>query len=186
MKLDRIEVRRLRLPLLHPFETSFGRTTAKEFLLVAASADGVTGYGECVADTDPFYLPETNETVLHVLRDFLVPDGARASTSPTRATSGPRWPACAATRWPRRRWRWRCGSCRRAGRARPLHALLGGRGGTIEAGVSIGLQADDQSAGGPRRARRPPRATAASRSRSSPAATWPRRPRCGAAFPTSR
>ena len=40
MKLERIEVRHVRLPLRFPFETSFGRTTAKEFLLVAVSADG--------------------------------------------------------------------------------------------------------------------------------------------------
>ena len=68
MRLERIEVRRLRLPLRTPFETSFARTTEKQFLLVSVSADGVTGHAECVADVDPFYLPETNTTVLHVLR----------------------------------------------------------------------------------------------------------------------
>jgi O-succinylbenzoate synthase len=73
LRLERIEVRRLTLPLRTPFETSFGRTDVKQFLLVCASADGVTGLGECVADIDPFYLPETNETALHVLRDFLAP-----------------------------------------------------------------------------------------------------------------
>ena len=73
MRLERIEVRRVDLPLRAPFETSFGRTTAKRFLLVSVSADGVTGHAECVADADPFYLPETNDTVFHVLRDFLAP-----------------------------------------------------------------------------------------------------------------
>jgi len=57
LRLEQIEVRKLRLPLRFPFETSFSRTTAKEFLLVAVSADGLTGYGECVADADPFHLP---------------------------------------------------------------------------------------------------------------------------------
>jgi O-succinylbenzoate synthase len=73
MRLERVEVRRIRLPLRFPFETSFSRTEAKEFLLVSASAEGVTGHAECVADVDPFYLPETNTTAFHVLRDFLVP-----------------------------------------------------------------------------------------------------------------
>ncbi len=73
MRLEQVEVRRVTLPLRFPFETSFGRTTTKRFLLVSASADGVTGHAECVADVDPFYLPETNETALHVLRDFLAP-----------------------------------------------------------------------------------------------------------------
>ena len=73
MRIERIEVRKLALPLKHPFETSFGTTTRKEFLLVTASAGGVSGYGECVADEHPYYLPETNETAWHILRDFLAP-----------------------------------------------------------------------------------------------------------------
>jgi len=58
-------------PLRFRFETSVGATREKQFLLVSASADGITGHAECVADADPFYLPETNATALHVLRDFL-------------------------------------------------------------------------------------------------------------------
>ncbi len=77
------------LPLRFPFETSFCRTTTKEFLLVAVSADGVTGYAECVADVDPFYLPETNATVLHVLRDFPRPAGLHPrDRPPPRAAPG--------------------------------------------------------------------------------------------------
>jgi O-succinylbenzoate synthase len=144
LRLDRVEVRRLRLPLLHPFETSFGRTTSKEFLLVAASADGVTGYGECVADTDPFYLPETTETALHVLRDFLVPMAFALDLAHARDL----WPALARVRGHEMAkaalemavWELQA---RREGR--PLYALLGGRGGTIESGVSIGLQKDDHA-----------------------------------------
>jgi O-succinylbenzoate synthase len=73
VRLERIELRRIRLPLVAPFETSFGRMETKEFLLVSVSAGGVTGHGECVAEVDPYYLPETNGTVHHVLRDFLAP-----------------------------------------------------------------------------------------------------------------
>ncbi len=73
LRLERVEVRRVSLPLRFPFETSVGRTTTKRFLLVSVFADGVAGHAECVADVDPFYLPETNDTALHVLRDFLVP-----------------------------------------------------------------------------------------------------------------
>jgi O-succinylbenzoate synthase len=73
VKIERIEVRELHLPLVAPFETSFGRTVEKEFLLISVFADGVAGHGECVTDADPYYLPETNGTVWHVLRDFLVP-----------------------------------------------------------------------------------------------------------------
>ena len=142
MKLERIEVRRLTLPLRTPFETSFGRTEVKQFLLVSASADGVSGLGECVADVDPFYLPETNETVLHVLRDFLAPIALGLEIAHPRDLL----PAFARVRghqmakaalemavfelWARRE-------------GEPLWRVLGGRSGEIQSGVSIGLQRDD-------------------------------------------
>ncbi len=81
MRVERIEVRGISLPLRFRFETSVGATREKQFLLVSASADGVTGHGECVADPDPFYLPETNATALHVLRDFLAPIAFAATWS---------------------------------------------------------------------------------------------------------
>jgi O-succinylbenzoate synthase len=137
-----VEVRKLVLPLQHPFETSFGRTTRKEFLLVSASADGVTGFGECVADADPFYLPETNETAFHVLRDFLVPmaltslfDHPRALPAVFARVRGHNMAKAALEMavWDLEARR----------RAVPLRALLGGRPGEIASGVSIGLQPDE-------------------------------------------
>jgi len=142
LRIERVEVRRVSLPLRFPFETSFGRTTTKVFLLVSAFADGVAGHAECVADVDPFYLPETNDTALHVLRDFLVPMAFALDVG------GPRdvLPALARVRghemakaalemavW--ELWARRDGV--------PLWRVLGGRGGTIDAGVSIGLQRDE-------------------------------------------
>ena len=44
MKIDRIEIRELNLPLVHFFETSFGRTTTRRIILVRADADGLTGW----------------------------------------------------------------------------------------------------------------------------------------------
>ncbi|HET7292424.1 MAG TPA: enolase C-terminal domain-like protein, partial [Vicinamibacteria bacterium] len=142
MKLDRIEVRHVRLPLKHPFETSFGRTTDKEFLLVCASAGGVTGYGECVADADPFYLPETSGTVFHVLRDFLAPLAFSLEIGHPRdvlpAFSRVRGHEMAKACLEMAIWEL---VARRDGL--PLHRLLGGRGGRIDSGVSIGLQKDE-------------------------------------------
>ena len=46
MKIERIELRELRLPLVHFFETSFGRTTTRRIVLVRVDADGVAGWGE--------------------------------------------------------------------------------------------------------------------------------------------
>ena len=73
MKIDRIELRLLHLPLVHFFETSFGRVHDRTFVLVSAEGDGVTGVGECVADPNPYYSSETTGTAWHVLSEFLAP-----------------------------------------------------------------------------------------------------------------
>ena len=105
------------------------------------SADGLTGHGECVADTDPFYLPETLGTALHVLRDFLAPLAFAAELRAPRDAA----PALARVRGHEMA---KAGLemavwdlfARREGV--PLYTLLGGRGGSVAAGVSVGLQAD--------------------------------------------
>jgi len=73
MKIERVELIQVRMPLVHFFETSFGREFEREALLVAVTADGVTGWGECPASAAPAYSYETVQTAWHILRDFLVP-----------------------------------------------------------------------------------------------------------------
>jgi O-succinylbenzoate synthase len=73
MKIDRIELRGLQLPLVHFFETSFGRTTTRRIVLVRVEAEGLTGWGEVTCGEEPFYSHETPETAWHILRDFLIP-----------------------------------------------------------------------------------------------------------------
>jgi O-succinylbenzoate synthase len=73
MKLNLAEIREIRLPLVHFFETSFGRTTERRIALVRAEADGLTGWGEVTCGEQPFYSHETPETAWHILRDFLIP-----------------------------------------------------------------------------------------------------------------
>jgi O-succinylbenzoate synthase len=73
MKLHHIHLHHISLPYVHPFETSFGRELSREAILVAVESDGVTGWGECVAGSGPWYSYETVETAWHVLADFLAP-----------------------------------------------------------------------------------------------------------------
>ena len=73
MQIRQITLRELHMDLLVPFETSFERTTRRRILLVEADVDGVTGWGECVAGETPYYAPETIETAVHILSDFLWP-----------------------------------------------------------------------------------------------------------------
>ena len=73
MKIERLELRLLKLPLVHFFETSFGRIDDKHFLLVRIDGGGVAGYGECVAEQDPYYSAETNDTAWHIITGFIAP-----------------------------------------------------------------------------------------------------------------
>jgi O-succinylbenzoate synthase len=73
MNITQITLHHLRMRLQSPFETSFGRIDTRDCLMIEACADGLVGYGECVADRDPGYSYETAATAWHVLRDFLVP-----------------------------------------------------------------------------------------------------------------
>ncbi len=73
MRVERITLREIRMPLIAPFETSMDRTTERRIVLVEAEHDGVSGWGEVTAGENPFYSPETSDTAWHILRDFIWP-----------------------------------------------------------------------------------------------------------------
>src|SRR5512138_2113721 len=73
MKIESITLHHISMPLVAPFETSFGRETDRECVLITLCAGGLTGYGECVATRDPGYNYETAGTAWHILKDFIVP-----------------------------------------------------------------------------------------------------------------
>src|SRR5215813_885498 len=74
--INQIEMRELRMRLLHPFETSFGATQDRHIVLIKVSSGMHTGYGEVTAAEGPFYSYETWETAWHVLRDYIIPSVA--------------------------------------------------------------------------------------------------------------
>jgi len=73
LKIDGVELRLIRLPLIEPFETSFGKIDSRLIFLVCLEADGLRGWGEVVASEEPLYSYETVGTALHVIRDFFAP-----------------------------------------------------------------------------------------------------------------
>jgi o-succinylbenzoate synthase len=73
MKLTGVELRRIEMPLVAPFRTSFGTETSKDALLVRVVTSDAEGWGECVAMTDPLYSSEYVDAAADVLRRFLVP-----------------------------------------------------------------------------------------------------------------
>jgi o-succinylbenzoate synthase len=73
MKIESITLHHISMPLVAPFETSFGRETDRQCILITLQAEGLTGYGECVATRDPGYNYETTGTAWHILKDFIAP-----------------------------------------------------------------------------------------------------------------
>ncbi len=73
MKINRIALRQLSLPLTHPFTTSFASLTQKPFSIVELHSDGLTGYGECAAIGVPLYNEECAPIALYVIEHFLIP-----------------------------------------------------------------------------------------------------------------
>ena len=74
LKLERIELREIELPLKSPFETSFGRTTRRRILIVRVfDHDGASGYGECVASEGPFFNHETIDTAWLITTQYIAP-----------------------------------------------------------------------------------------------------------------
>jgi o-succinylbenzoate synthase len=81
LRIEAVEVRRLRLDLVEPFETSFGRVGSRLIVLVKLEGDGLEGWGEIVAGERPLYSYETVGTALHVVREYLAPALLRAPLS---------------------------------------------------------------------------------------------------------
>ncbi len=77
MNLEGVELRRIAMPLVTPFRTSFGTQHARDILLVRVVADGVEGWGENVALAEPVYSAEYVDGSADVLRRFLIPELAR-------------------------------------------------------------------------------------------------------------
>ena len=73
MKIETIHMREVNMPLAHPFETSFGVTTARRILLVEIESDGISAWGECVAGEHPYFSDEMVDTAWHMMETELVP-----------------------------------------------------------------------------------------------------------------
>jgi len=74
MKLEKIELFIIALPLVRPFRTSFGTQTSREVLIVkVVNENGTTGWAECVAMSEPLYSPEYVAGCLDLMKRFLIP-----------------------------------------------------------------------------------------------------------------
>jgi o-succinylbenzoate synthase len=139
VKIERLELRLVKLPLVHFFETSFGRIHDKHFILVRADGGGATGYGECVAEQDPYYSAETNVTVWHIIEAFIAPRLIGAPIAHPRDV----FPALKAIRghhMAKAAVEMAVWDLYARQEGLPLGKILGGSRDRIASGVSIGIQ----------------------------------------------
>jgi o-succinylbenzoate synthase len=73
MRLEAVELRRIGMPLVAPFETSFGVQLERDILLVKVTTSNGEGWGECVAGEEPTYSPEYVDGAQHVIAHHLLP-----------------------------------------------------------------------------------------------------------------
>ncbi len=73
MRIDAIILRELHMPLVRPFETSFGVTRNRRVLLAEIKSEGLTGWGECTAGERPFFSPESTDSAWAVILNELGP-----------------------------------------------------------------------------------------------------------------
>jgi o-succinylbenzoate synthase len=73
LHINRVVLQQLKMPLKEPFETSFGRISVKELVVVSVHSEGEVGVSESVAMPFPIYNEETNGTLWYMLENFLIP-----------------------------------------------------------------------------------------------------------------
>ncbi len=139
MRIDQITLYHLRMPLVAPFETSFGRVTERECLVVLVASEGLIGFGECVADRDPGYAYETAGTAWHILTEFLCPALLRTDVE---GPAGYRELVAGVRGHPMAKGSLEMALWDLAGKrdGRSLRELLGGVRERVDVGVSVGLQ----------------------------------------------
>jgi o-succinylbenzoate synthase len=139
MKVEAITLREIRMPLVHFFETSFGRTSERRILLVTLHSDGPEGWGECVAGEDPFYSEESIDTAWYAIERYLAPAllGRRVEQA---GHVPPLLGKIRGHRMAKGAIENACWDAEAQQRQLPLWQLLGGTQGEIACGVSIGIQ----------------------------------------------
>jgi O-succinylbenzoate synthase len=140
MKIDAIILRELHVPLVRPFETSFGVTSNRRILLAEVRSEGLTGWGECTAGEHPFFSAESTDSAWQVLLNELGP--MLAASTPEHGGDCPRiFKLVRGNRMAKATLENAIWDIEAQRERVSLSRLLGGVRDVIACGVSIGIQA---------------------------------------------
>ncbi|MEO6982775.1 MAG: o-succinylbenzoate synthase [Edaphobacter sp.] len=143
LNIDAIHLREINMSLAHPFETSFGRTTARRILLIELESEGLTAWGECVAGEHPYFSDEMIDTAWIITETELAPrlldadvEGGGSCPGIFKQVRGHRMAKAALENavW----------DLEAQVEGVSLSQLLGGTRNVIQCGVSIGIQSSPE------------------------------------------
>ena len=139
MKIDAIYLRELNLPLVRPFQTSFGTTKDRRVVLAEIHSEGLIGWGECTAGEHPHFSEESVDTCWQVIVDELGP--MLAASEPENGGQCPRiFSLVRGNRMAKATLENAIWDLEAQRQGISLSQLLGGVRETIPCGVSIGIQ----------------------------------------------
>ncbi|MBC7235920.1 MAG: o-succinylbenzoate synthase [Chloroflexi bacterium] len=138
MRIERIEIYHVAMPLVYPFRTAYGDEYTIESVLVRMSGEGAYGWGEATPGRLPIYCNEWAAGVYALLRDHLAPrivgqevPSGEALQALLAAFKGNHFAKAALD------LAWWDLDARQKGR--PLWELLGGTGPTVDVGADFGV-----------------------------------------------
>ena len=140
LEVVRARLHRVRMPLVHEFQTSSHRKAFLDHILVELEdASGAVGWGEIASSSDPYYAPETVETCWHMLKDFLLP-GLLGHPWEHPSEVAQTWAKVRGNRFARAGPEMACWDLYARARGEPLAKALGGTQRSIQSGVSLGIE----------------------------------------------
>ncbi len=139
MKLERVELLHVAIPLVAPFRTSFGTMTTKDTFLLHVITDQAEGWSEFAADPEPLYCSEFVAGAEIVIRDFLLPRVA-ALPDPTAAALAPAMDAVKGHELAKAALETALLDAELRAHGLPMATFLGSVRDRVPAGVSVGIK----------------------------------------------
>jgi O-succinylbenzoate synthase len=139
VRIDRIDLRLVRLPLVRTFRTSSSTKDHLDHILVRVWSEGSYGWGECASPSDPYYCPETTGTCWHLLEDFLGPAVLGSDWATVDDLVG-LYRKVKGNNFAKAGLEMACWDLLGRREGKPLAALLGGSRPEILSGVSLGIE----------------------------------------------
>lgn len=141
MRIERVELRKIQLPYVAPFETSGWREEGSYAVIVRVDAEGITAWGESPVGGSPFYNEENTSTVWAIEQEFVAPmlfqTELHKPEDVTTALQKIRGNRMAKSGFEFAIWDW---FGKKQGRS--LASMLGGTRDRVAVGVSVGIQKD--------------------------------------------